>query len=173
MKIIKSSLITLVIAFSFSFGFGEKEISTFTNSSKSIEVSVLGKWNAAANMKGIEIYLYREAVNQSPDILTISSIKGLKEGMTLDEFCGSKISLQLSVLGAQIQSFEEITVNNLPAKKFVYKYTNSKMENITSIMVFTLKDGIGYQITASAPSETFEMHVPVFLEYINSVKFLK
>lgn len=171
MKIIKSTLITLAVALTFSFG--EKEISTFTNSSKSIEVGVLGKWNAAANMKGIEIYLYREVANQSNDILTISSIKGLKEGMTLDEFCGSKISLQLSVLGAQIQSFEEITVDNLAAKKFVYQYTNSKMENVTSIMVFTLKDGIGYQITASAPSETFEMHKPVFLEYINSVKFLK
>lgn len=164
-----------VIIFSFVLIFNtlaQDATTTFYNPSKSISFDVISKWEAAGNMKGIELFLTKIENASSPTVLTCSKEKNVESKYNLDTYYASKINLQLSVLKGEPIASNDLKVGDYDAKSIEYSYLNTELEDITTKIVIIFYKGDAYQFTASCLSKNYTDNFVIFNHFFDNFKFI-
>lgn len=169
MKVFKLIIISVLFTVN---TFAQNGSSTYTNPSKTIQFEVLGKWEAAGNMKGIELFLTKIENVSSPTILTCSKENGIESKYTLDTYFASKVNLQLSVLKGEAISSNDLKIGNIDAKSLEYSYVNSDLDDITTKIVILFYKGDAYQLTASCLSKNYTDNFVIFNHFFDNIKFI-
>jgi uncharacterized protein YihD (DUF1040 family) len=165
----------IVIIFSFVLIFNslaQDAATTFYNPSKNMSFDILSKWEAAGNMKGIELFLTKIENTSSPSILTCSKEKNVESKYTLDTYFASKINLQLSVLKGETITSNDLKIGDFDAKSIEYSYLNNELEDITSKIVILFYRGDAYQFTASCLSKNYNDNFVIFNHFFDNFKFI-
>lgn len=145
---------------------------TYTNPTKTIQFDLISKWEAAGNMKGIELFLTKIENESSPTILTCSKEKNIESKYSLDTYFASKINLQFSVLNGEPIASIDMKIGELDAKSIEYSYLNTELEDITTKVVILFYQGDAYQLTASCLSKNYNDNIVIFNHFFDNIKFL-
>lgn len=169
MKKISLILFSILLVFN---SLAQNESSTFYNPSKSMSFDVISKWEAAGNMKGIELFLTKIENTNTPTILTCSVEKNVESKYSLDTYFANKINLQLSVLKGEAIASNDLKIGNYDAKSIEYTYLNSDLHDITTKVVILFHKGNAYQFTASCLSKNYTENFVIFNHFFDNFKFI-
>lgn len=169
--IMKTQLYSLLILLSL-VATAQNEVQKFKSTNGIFEASVLGKWEAAGNMNGIELFLFRSSPNHANQIITISAENNLLNSTDLNAYIARKVALQTSVLNATIMASDDAEIDGLHAKVITYSYYSSDMENRLSKVMFIINNDVAYQITFTAQIDEFNQSIAIFNEFQKNLRFL-
>jgi hypothetical protein len=169
MKKISLILFSIILVFN---SLAQNEFSTFYNPSKSMSFEVISNWEAAGNMKGIELFLTKIEKTTTPTILTCTVEKNIESKYSLDTYFASKINLQLSVLKGETIASNDLKIGNYDAKSIEYTYLNTELEEITTKVVILFYKGNSYQFTASCLSKNYTDNFVIFNYFFDNFKFI-
>tara|TARA_Y100000589_G_scaffold295817_1_gene302525 strand:- start:1646 stop:2155 length:510 start_codon:yes stop_codon:yes gene_type:complete len=154
----------------FFCSFNKSSETVFTSLDGKIKIKATKDWNAAGNMKGVEIYISKILKENSPQAsLVVSKDINLPEGTDLSTYSAGKLFLQTSVLNTS-PSFTGI--KKIHDNKFIYyeyEYDNKNLVKMKTLVYHTLILLTGYQMVITAPKEGFDELKPIFNKIGNSL----
>ena len=153
------------------FGFTPNDPKTFHSNNNRINLEADDTWSEKANMKGVEVYLFKKNVkNNSIVSIVISKDEGLLPLTSLEKYSASKIFLQTSVLGTTPNSAVLKEVNGVSMKMYEYDYSDKELKQKHSIVYHAIVGNDGYQIVVTGHPDIFQLNRPAYNQIINSIK---
>ena len=163
-------LLSLTVLFSFV----ETEDVVFTNSSKKIKITAADSWEAAGNMRGVEIFISRDNASKGiPSTLVISKDEGLLEGTTINTYSASQIFLQIAFFKTSISITDTKTIDGKKFKYFEYEYFNDDLVKMKSMIFHTLIGTTGYQMVITSEDTNFELNRALYSQISSSFQIIK
>ena len=167
---------TIFLLFSLTviFSFIETEEVVFTSTSKKIKITAADSWEAAGNMRGVEIFISRDNASTGiPSTLVISKDEGLLEGTTLSTYSASQIFLQIAVFKTSISITDTKTIDGKKFKYFEYEYFNDDLVKMKSMIFHTLIGTTGYQMVITSEDANFELNRALYSQISSSFQIIK
>lgn len=156
------------------FSFIETEEVVFTSASKKIKITAADSWEAAGNMRGVEIFISRDNASTGiPSTLVISKDEGLLEGTTLSTYSASQIFLQIAVFKTSISITDTKTIDGKKFKYFEYEYFNDDLVKMKSMIFHTLIGTTGYQMVITSEDANFELNRALYSQISSSFQIIK
>ncbi len=174
MNISKYTCVKIIfVTFSLFLVFSFKPINpkTFQSNNKRVTIIADDSWDAKANMKGVEVFIYKlNTSDNSNSTIVISKDKGLLSETSLEKYSASMIFLQTNVLATTPTLAVLKKINGLDMKMYEYNYSNKELLDQQAIVYHTVIGNTGYQIVITASPKVLSLNRPAFDKIINSIK---
>lgn len=164
----KTWLFTLSVLCLFSFTIEENE-KTFHSNNNKISITCNDTWTAAANMKGVEIFIQKSFKDNSKVSIVISKDEGLLPLTSLEKYSAGKLFLQTTVLKTSPLVAKTKTINGLKMKVYEYDYSDKELTQKHSIILHCVIGSTGYQIALTSSQINFEFSRPLYNQIISSI----
>lgn len=152
-------------------GFKPSVPKIFNSYNNRITLEADDTFSQKANMKGVEIYIFRKNIKYNSIVsIVISKEEGLLSSTNLKKYSASKIFLQTSVLGTRANSALLKKVNGIKLKMYEYHYSDKNLLKKHTIVYHAIVGGDGYQISVTGHPDAIRLNRKIYDKIINSIK---
>lgn len=152
-------------------GFKPSVPKIFNSYNNRITLEADDTFSQKANMKGVEIYIFRKNIKYNSIVsIVISKDEGLLSSTNLKKYSASKIFLQTSVLGTRANSALLKKVNGIKLKMYEYHYSDKNLLKKHTIVYHAIVGSDGYQISVTGHPDVIRLNRKIYDKIINSIK---